>query len=162
MPLSSRCQTWLNLKTHTVSETENRASCLTLVSQTITVSSCHSDISNQCRIKKPCITGMAEKVDLGRGGGSSPLCDIPSGCPAPPPPPHSGVEFLKVPKAPKKIFGLKYLAPKVPEKNFDWPNARKKIWPNLKGRWGGGGGGWVQGGGWCAPSAPPFPHPQWC
>ena len=31
------------------------------ISQTITVSSCQSDISNQCRIKTPCITGMAEK-----------------------------------------------------------------------------------------------------
>ena len=29
------------------------------ISQTITVSSCQSDISNQCRIKTPCITGMA-------------------------------------------------------------------------------------------------------
>ena len=35
------------------------------ISQTITVSSCQSDISNQCRIKTPCITGMAG----GRGGG---------------------------------------------------------------------------------------------
>ena len=34
------------------------------ISQTITVSSCQSDISNQCRIKTPCITGMDE-----RGGG---------------------------------------------------------------------------------------------
>ena len=61
MHLYSPCQTWLNLKTHTVSETKNRTSCLTTVSQTITVSSCHSDISNQCQIKKPCITVMAEK-----------------------------------------------------------------------------------------------------
>ena len=38
--LYSLCQTWLTLKTHTVSETENRTSCLTAVSQTITVSSC--------------------------------------------------------------------------------------------------------------------------
>ena len=40
-------------------------------SQTITVSSCQSDISNQCRIKTPCITGMAEKSNprLGGGGG---------------------------------------------------------------------------------------------
>ena len=37
----------LNLKTHTVSETEHRTSCLTTVSQTITVSSCQSDISDQ-------------------------------------------------------------------------------------------------------------------
>ena len=28
------------------------------ISQTITVSSCQSDISNQCRIKTPCITGL--------------------------------------------------------------------------------------------------------
>ena len=68
MHLYSLCQTWLNLKTHTVSETENRTSCLTTVSQTITVSSCQSDISNQCRIKKPCITGMAVK-SWGGGGG---------------------------------------------------------------------------------------------
>ena len=44
------------------------------ISQTITVSSCLSDISNQCRIKTPCITGMAEKSNpplpvLGGGGG---------------------------------------------------------------------------------------------
>ena len=31
MHLYSLCQTWLNLKTHTVSETENRTSCLTTV-----------------------------------------------------------------------------------------------------------------------------------
>ena len=43
MHLYSLCQTWLNLKTHTVSETENRTSCLTTVSQTITVSSCQSE-----------------------------------------------------------------------------------------------------------------------
>ena len=30
------------------------------ISQTITVSSCQSDISNRCRIKTPCITGMAD------------------------------------------------------------------------------------------------------
>ena len=52
MHLYSLCQTWLTLKTHAVSETENRTSCLTTVSQTMTVSSCQSDISNQCRIKK--------------------------------------------------------------------------------------------------------------
>ena len=43
------------------------------ISQTITVSSCQSDISNQCRIKTPCITGMAEKSNpppRGGGGGS--------------------------------------------------------------------------------------------
>ena len=45
MHLYSLCQTWLHLKTHTVSETENRTSCLTTVSQTITVSSCQSEIS---------------------------------------------------------------------------------------------------------------------
>ena len=61
MHLYSLCQTWLNLKTHTVPETENRTSRLTTISQTITISSCQSDISNQCRIKTPCITGMAEK-----------------------------------------------------------------------------------------------------
>ena len=33
--LYSQCQTWINLKTHTVSKTENRTSCLTTVSQTI-------------------------------------------------------------------------------------------------------------------------------
>ena len=73
MHLYSLCQTWLNLKIHTVSETENRTSRLTTGSQTIAVSSCQSDISNQCRIKKPSITGMAEKSFLplacGRGGG---------------------------------------------------------------------------------------------
>ena len=64
MHLYSLCQTWLNLKTHTASETENRTSCLTTVNQvrvrvnqTITVSSCQSDIGNQCRIKNPCISG---------------------------------------------------------------------------------------------------------
>ena len=44
------------------------------ISQTITVSSCQSDISNQCRIKTPCITGMAEKQrgrGAGGGGGST-------------------------------------------------------------------------------------------
>ena len=52
------------------------------ISQTITVGSCQSDISNQCWIKTPCITGMAEKSNLplacwrssagGEGGGRSP------------------------------------------------------------------------------------------
>ena len=60
MHLYSLCQTWLILETHTVSET----SCLTTVSQTITVSSCQSDNSNQCRA---CITGMA-RSSTGRGG----------------------------------------------------------------------------------------------
>ena len=63
MHLYSLCQTWLNLKTHTVSETENRKQNIMsdYIRQTVTVSSCQSDISNQCRIKTPCITGMAEK-----------------------------------------------------------------------------------------------------
>ena len=39
------------------------------ISQTITVSSCQSDISNRCRIKTPCITGMAEKSHATLGGG---------------------------------------------------------------------------------------------
>ena len=126
MHLSSLCQTWLNLKTHTVSETENRTLCLTTlvrqsalardahrapqrragtfigrssvqqrrsqecssvqqrrsqgastwdrdVHRAITVSSCQSDISNQCRIKTPCITGMAEK---GRGAGGGRVATI--------------------------------------------------------------------------------------
>ena len=58
---ASLCQTRLHLKTHTVSETENRTSCLTTITQTITVSRCQSDIGNQCRIEKPSTTGMAEK-----------------------------------------------------------------------------------------------------
>ena len=33
----------------------------TQLKQTITVSRCQSDISNQCPIRRPCITGMAEK-----------------------------------------------------------------------------------------------------
>ena len=40
----------------------------------------------------------------------------------PPPPPLSGAEFLEAPQAPKKTF--------------DWPMARRKIWPNLSTRWG--------------------------
>ena len=36
----------------------------------------------------------------------------------PPPPPPGGAEVLEAPKAPKKIFGLKQLLPKAPEKNF--------------------------------------------
>ena len=47
MHLYSLCQSRLTLKTRTVSETENRTSCLTTVNRTITVSSCHSDISNR-------------------------------------------------------------------------------------------------------------------
>ena len=55
------------------------------ISQTITVSSCQSDISNQCRIKTPCITGMAEKSNPPlagwRGGGGAPqICTIVSQC----------------------------------------------------------------------------------
>ena len=72
--LHSLCQTWLSLKTHTVSETENRTSCLTAVSQTITVGSCQSDISNRCRIKKPCITGICFSWG-GWGGGGAPIHD---------------------------------------------------------------------------------------
>ena len=41
------------------------------ISQTITVSSCQSDISNQCRIKTPSITGMAEELGGGEGGGAA-------------------------------------------------------------------------------------------
>ena len=55
-------------RTQTVSETENITSRLTPVRHTITVSSCQSDISNQCRIKRPCITCMA-KIPLGGKGG---------------------------------------------------------------------------------------------
>ena len=68
VPLCSLCQTWSNLKTHPVSETENRTSCLTTGRQTITVSSCQSDISNQCRIKTPCSTGMAGETGGGDEG----------------------------------------------------------------------------------------------
>ena len=79
MHLHSLCQTRLNLQTHTTSETEHRTSCLTTFSQTITVGSCQSDISNQCRIKTPSITGMAQTREggggvaqgLGRGGGGT-------------------------------------------------------------------------------------------
>ena len=65
----SLCQTRLTLKTHMVPETENRTSCLTTVSQTITVSSCQSDISNQCRIKRPWHCRHGRMVG---GGGSGP------------------------------------------------------------------------------------------
>ena len=54
MHLSSLCQTWLNLKTRTVSATENRISCLTTASQTITVSQAVSQttvISVMCTCK---------------------------------------------------------------------------------------------------------------
>ena len=43
--------------------------------------------------------------------------------PHPPHPTPSGAEFFE---APKKISGLNELAPKVPEKIFDQPKARKK------------------------------------
>ena len=51
--LYSLCQTWLNLKTHTVSETENRTSCLTTLvrqSQSVAVS-------------------QTSAISVGRGGG---------------------------------------------------------------------------------------------
>ena len=77
----------------------------------------------------------------------------------PPPPPPGGVEFLEAPKAPKNLFGLNQLAPKAPEKIFDRPKARRKIWPNyLRG----GGGWWVggsRGGGWVVWDPPPPPPP---
>ena len=53
----------------------------------------------------------------------------------PPPPSPGGPEFLEVPK---KMFGLNQLAPKAPEKMFDWPG--RQFGPIF---WGGG----VQGGG---------------
>ena len=65
-----------------------------------------------------------------------------------PPPPPRGAEFVEAPKAPKKMYGLNELAPKAPDKFFDRPKVRNKIWPNLlrgrggvQGRRGGGGGG---------------------
>ena len=42
------------------------------ISQTITVGSCQSDISNQCGIKTPSITGMAQTREGGGGGGTRP------------------------------------------------------------------------------------------
>ena len=54
------------------------------------------------------------------------------------------------------MFGLNQLAPKVPEKMFDRPKARKTIRPNLFG--GGGGVGWV-GGSRGGEGPPP---PKWC
>ena len=54
-----------------------------------------------------------------------------------------------MPKAPKKIFGVNYLAPNPPEKASDRPKARKKIWPNL---FGVGLGGCVV---WNPPPPPP-------
>ena len=50
---ASLCQTWLNLKTHTVSDTENRTSCLTAGSQTITVSSCQSGVNRHRHQGRP-------------------------------------------------------------------------------------------------------------
>ena len=77
------------------------------------------------------------------------------------PPPQSGAELLQAPKALKKFFfGVNYLAPNAPEKIFDLPKARRKIWPNHLG--GGGGVGGPGGGGgaeWCGQPPPP---PQWC
>ena len=79
-----------------------------------------------------------------------------------PPPPRGGAEFLE---APNKFFALNELAPKAPEKTFDRPKARRKIWPNLLGGGGGaqrlgvfwgGGGGPGRVGGWCGTP------PQWC
>ena len=52
MHLYSLCQTWLNLKTHTVSETENRTSCLTTLvrqSQSVAVSRLEGGGGGQCR-----------------------------------------------------------------------------------------------------------------
>ena len=62
------------------------------------------------------------RVFLKRGGGGS------EGCP--PPPPSGDPELLE---APNKLFGLNRLAPKAPEKNFDWPKGGAVR--------GGGGGG---------------------
>ena len=74
-----------------MSETENRTSCLTTVSQIITVSSCQSDVSNHCQIEKPRITGMAEKSFplLEEGGAHPPITppdSAPKAFPYPPPP----------------------------------------------------------------------------
>ena len=83
-----------------------------------------------------------------RGGGAAcrSLYDIPA------PPPPSGAEFQEAPKAPKKIVGLNELAPKAPEKNFDWPKIRKETGPNrLKGGSGSRAGG--------VGVVPPQPHP---
>ena len=47
----------------------------------------------------------------------------------PPPPAQADPELLEASKAPKKFFGLNGLAPKAPEKIFDWPKTRRKICP---------------------------------
>ena len=74
----------------------------------------------------------------GVGGSSSPA------------PCSSGAEFLGATKAPKKTFGANQVAP---DKHFEWPKARSKIWPNhLRG--GSEGGGWV-----ASPQPPPPPPP---
>ena len=69
----------------------------------------------------------------------------------PPPPPHPWAECLGTIK---KSFGLNQMAP---EKNFDRPRARKKIWPNVFKE-----GGCRGVGGWCGTPPPPQPAPQWC
>ena len=43
----------------------------------------------------------------------------------------------KLLEAPNKFFSLNCLAPKAPEKNFDWPMARRKIAQSLRGEGGG-------------------------
>ena len=73
---------------------------------------------------------------LVRGGGVQPPQrppPPPSGQPPqppPPPPPSGGAEVLE---ARKKIIGLNELAPKAPEKTFDRPKARRKIWAGAGG-----------------------------
>ena len=42
------------------------------------------------------------------------------------PPPSGDPELLEAPKAPKKTFGLNFLAP---ERNFDWLKTWRKICP---------------------------------
>ena len=88
-----------------------------------------------------------------------PALTVPLPCPSggggvqtPPPPPVvlSCSEGLEAPKVQKKVMCANEVAPKVPEKVFDWPKARKKIWSNLLG---GGGGGVV----WDPPPPPPAP-----
>ena len=80
--LCSLCQTWWSLRTHTVSETENRTARPTTVSQTITVSTCQSDINNQCRVKTPSSTGSAVRK-RGMGGGGGIWCADPGTPPSP-------------------------------------------------------------------------------
>ena len=72
------------------------------------------------------------RAQRGFGGGG-----VRGSSPPPPPPPSVGAEFLE---ALKKIFGLNRLAPKAPEKIFDRPKARRKIWSNILSGLGGGGG----------------------